>query len=34
MELLEELRKYVVQHYTTGLTWNPAVRSLVPSARC
>ena len=26
--LLEELRKYIMQYYTTGLTWNPKVRSL------
>lgn len=23
--LLEELRKYIVEHHTTGLSWNPKV---------
>lgn len=23
--LLEELKKYVIEHHTTGLAWNPKV---------
>lgn len=26
LSLLEELRKYVMEHHTTGLVWNPNVR--------
>jgi hypothetical protein len=31
--VLEELRKYIMQYHTTGLTWNPEVRSLAVSLR-
>ena len=26
LSLLEELRKYIMEHHTTGLVWNPNVR--------
>lgn len=31
--MLEDLRKYVMQHHTTGLTWNPKV-SMEPRPLC
>jgi hypothetical protein len=31
MAVLEEMRKYVMEYYTTGLSWNPKVRLLPPA---
>jgi hypothetical protein len=28
--VLEEMRKYVMEYHTTGLSWNPKVRLLPP----